>query len=74
MFSRSIIVDSSIIYETSSDATTWSSTFNHHSDNFRGVIYNHNSFIKQATGASIIKKFTAVINSMIKQSKSVCHF
>jgi hypothetical protein len=32
------------------DATTWSITYNLHSDNSRGVIYYSNIFIIQATG------------------------
>jgi hypothetical protein len=32
------------------DATAWSITYDRHSDDSRGVIYNRNTFIKQATG------------------------
>jgi len=57
MFSRSIIDDSKSINDTSrvvritivSDATTWSVTYDHHSDSSRGVIYDHNIFITHAT-------------------------
>ncbi len=58
MFSRSIIDDSRSVNDTSriirimivSDATTWSITDDCHSNNSRGVIYNHNIFVIQATG------------------------
>jgi hypothetical protein len=32
------------------DATTWSITYDRHSDNSRGVIYDCNNFIIQETG------------------------
>jgi hypothetical protein len=34
--------------------TTWSITYDCHSDDSKGVIYNHNNFILQATGLSLI--------------------
>ncbi len=33
-----------------SDPTTWSITYDYHSDNFRGVIYDCNMFRIHATG------------------------
>jgi hypothetical protein len=53
MFSRNIIDDSRSVTYTSrairmtvvSDTTTWSITYNRHSDNARGVIYKRNIFI-----------------------------
>jgi hypothetical protein len=48
--SRSVNDTSRVIRMTIvSDATTWSITYEHHSDNFRGVIYVCNIFVIQAT-------------------------
>jgi hypothetical protein len=35
---------------TVSDAPSYGNTYDHHSENSRGVIYNLNIFITQATG------------------------
>ncbi len=51
MFSRSINDNSKVI---AGDATTWSVTF----DNSRGVIYDRNIFIIQATGLVFTSKTT----------------
>jgi hypothetical protein len=37
-----------------SDTTTWSITYNHHSDDSRDVIYDCNIFLNQATDYSAI--------------------
>ncbi len=37
-----------------SDASTWSVTYDHHSDNSRGVIYDGNILIIQASGVNFI--------------------
>ncbi len=57
MFSRSVIDDSRTVNDHSrvirmtilSDPTTWSVTYDHHSYNSRGVIYNRNIFIIQTS-------------------------
>jgi hypothetical protein len=38
-----------------SDTTVWSITYDRHSDESRGVTYDHNIFIVQTTGANVIK-------------------
>jgi len=51
MFSRSVNDTSGVVrLMIIGDTTTWSITYDHHSDNYRGVIYDHNTFIIQATG------------------------
>jgi hypothetical protein len=57
MFSRSMIDDSWSVDDNSrvfrmmfvSDATTWSITYHHHSEDFKGVIYDCDIFMVQAT-------------------------
>jgi hypothetical protein len=63
-FSRNVIDNFRSINETSravrvtivSDATTWSVTYGHHSDDSIGVIHYHNIFIKQATDVTFISR------------------
>jgi hypothetical protein len=52
MFSRSINDTSRVArMMTVGDATTWSVNYDCYSNDFRGIIYNCNMFIIQATGA-----------------------
>ncbi len=53
MFSRSIN-DTSIVNRMMlvGDATTWSSTYDGHSDDSRGVIFDHNIFVNIVHWAS----------------------
>jgi hypothetical protein len=39
------------------DATTWSITYNHHSDDSRDIIYNRNIFITLATVINYLTEF-----------------
>ncbi len=51
VFSRSLNDTSRVVrIMIIGDITTWSITYNRHSDYFRGVIYYYNIFIIQATG------------------------
>jgi hypothetical protein len=63
---RSIIDDSRSINDTSrvikmttvSEATTWSVTYDHHSDICRGAIYDRTIFIIQAIGNTVAEHST----------------
>ncbi len=54
MFSESINDTSGVVgIRIIGDATTWSVTYNRHSDNSRVIVYNRNLFSMQATGPEI---------------------
>ncbi len=61
MFSQSLNDTSRVIRMTIvGDITTWSITYDCHSDNSRGVIYNNNIFIVQATYYATLVKIIIV--------------
>jgi hypothetical protein len=51
-----------VYFMTISVAPSCGVTYDHHSYNYIGVIYDCNIFIIQATGANVIPLFPAVIN------------
>ncbi len=54
-----------------SDATTWSVTYDRHSDNPRGVICNSNIFITQAPGSKKNGKKPFVLVALKQRSPQI---